>query len=137
LISKSLFSYSVEESGEEYLNMAKATIRTSQGLQVKVEGTPAEITALVKDLERQSGSQAPAPRRRKAKPGRVLLVDLVGSLRDGGFFKKPRDLGSIRAALAEMGHHYPVTTLSPAMLRKVRSKEIRRIREQKRWLYVQ
>ena len=117
--------------------MAKATIKTPQGLQVKVEGTPAEITALVKDLERQSGSQIPAPRRRNAKPGRVLLVDLIGSLRDGGFFKKPRDLASIKAALAEMGHHYPVTTLSPVMLRKVRSKEIRRIREQKRWLYVQ
>ena len=117
--------------------MAKATIRTPQGLQVRIEGTPAEIMAMVKDLERQSSGQAGAPRRRKAKPGRVLLVDLIASLRDGGFFKKPRDLAGIRAALAEMGHHYPVTTLSPVMLRKVRSKELRRIREQKHWLYVQ
>jgi hypothetical protein len=117
--------------------MAKATIRTPQGLQVRIEGTPAEITALVKDLERQSGGPTAASGRRKAKPGRVLLVDLVGSLGDGGFFKKPRNLASIKAALAEMGHHYPVTTLSGVMLRKVRSKEIRRIREEKHWLYVQ
>jgi hypothetical protein len=32
--------------------MAKATITTSEGLQVRVEGTPAEIAAVVKDLRR-------------------------------------------------------------------------------------
>jgi len=66
-----------------------------------------------------------------------LLVDLIASLVDGGFFKKPRDLASIRTALAEMGHHYPVTTLSPIMLRLVRKRNLRRIKEQKRWVYVQ
>lgn len=75
-------------------------------------------------------------RRGKAKQGRVLLVDLLSSLIDGGFFKKPRDLASIKSALAEMGHHYPVTTLSPVMLRLVRRRSLRRIREQKRWMYV-
>jgi hypothetical protein len=64
-------------------------------------------------------------------------VDLIDSLIDGGFFKKPRDLAAIKAALAEMGHHYPQTTLSPAMLRKVRKRSVRRVREQKRWMYVQ
>jgi hypothetical protein len=117
--------------------MAKAQITTLQGLMVKIDGTPAEITAIVHDLERKSAKQQglPAGRRRKSKPGRTSLIDLVESLIDGGFFKKARDLGAIKGALAEMGHHYPLTTLSPAMLRQVRKKNIRRIREQKRWLY--
>ena len=119
--------------------MAKAQIITSQGIKVNIEGTPAEITAVVHDLERKRAAQQglPAGRRRKAKPGRASLIDLVESLIDGGFFKKPRDLGGIKGALAEMGHHYPLTTLSPAMLRQVRKRNIRRIREKKRWLYVQ
>jgi len=115
--------------------MAKAQITTPQGVTVKIDGTPTEITALVRDLTlkaaRPSGRQ-----RGKAKPSRVLLVDLIASLVDGGFFKKPRDLGSIKATLEEMGHHYPVTTLSPTMLRLVRRHSLRRIRAEKRWAYV-
>lgn len=114
--------------------MAKAQITTPQGMSVKIEGTPAEITAVVRDLEAK-GKAAPRPRG-KTKQGRVLLVDLIASLVDGGFFKKPRDLASIRTTLAEMGHHYPVTTLSPIMLRQVRKRNLRRIKEQKRWVYV-
>src|ERR1035441_8261156 len=113
--------------------MAKAQIITPQGLHVKIEGTPAEITALVHDLERKHANTGSTPRRRKTRAGRTSLVDLIESLVDGGFFKKPRDLGSIKGGLAEMGHHYPLTTLSPAMLRQVRKKNIRRIREQKHW----
>lgn len=118
--------------------MAKAQITTAQGINVKIEGSPEEITAIVKELEAKATKEAPASGRgkRKAKQGRVLLVDLIGSLIDGGFFKKPKDLASVKASLAEMGHHYPLTTLSGAMLRQVRKRNIRRIREQKRWLYV-
>lgn len=117
--------------------MAKAQITTPQGFQVKVEGTPAEITAVVHDLEQKSAAQGPAQaRRRKSKPARLSLPDLIESMVDGGFFKKPHDLAGIKGALAEMGHHYPVTTLSPVMLRLVRRRSLRRIREQKRWMYV-
>jgi hypothetical protein len=117
--------------------MAKATITTPQGTQVKVEGTPAEITALIHDLELKSAAKgATAPRARKARPGRESLPNLIESMSEGGFFKKPRDLAGIRGALAEMGHHYPLTTLSPVMLRLVRRRSLRRIREEKRWMYV-
>lgn len=115
--------------------MAKAKITTPEGVKIEVEGTPKEITAVVQDLRKESGKQASAPRRVKGKSSRILLVDLISSLIDGGFFKEPRDLATVKAALAELGHHYPVTTLSPTMLRKVRKRHLRRIRQNKRWLY--
>ena len=74
--------------------MAKATITTPQGIQVRVEGTPAEITAVVKDLERDSERDG-GQKRRKTGSGRPSLVDLIDSLIDGAFFKKPRDLAAI------------------------------------------
>lgn len=114
--------------------MAKAQITTPDGIRINIEGTPEEITAVLQDLKRR-GSEQIEQRRTKAKPGRVLLVDLIASLIDGGFFKKARDLAGIKAALAEMGHHYPVTTLSPVMLRLVRKRTLSRIRENKRWVY--
>ncbi len=116
--------------------MAKAQIRTPEGLTVKVEGTPKEITEVMQDLKRAEhragASRRPAP---KASSGRVLLVDLIASLMDGGFFKTPKDLAAIKLALEEMGHHYPVTTLSGAMLRLVRSRRLTRLKKTNRWVY--
>ncbi len=66
---------------------------------------------------------------------RVQLVDLIANLIDGGFFKKPKDLAAVKGALEELGHHYPVTTLSGAMLRQVRKRNIRRLKQDKRWMY--
>lgn len=115
--------------------MTKAQITTSEGIKINIEGTPKEISAVVRDLKMDTGGTPARGRGGKARPGRVLLVDLIASLLDGGFFKKPKDLASIKSALAEMGHHYPVTTLSPVMLRLVRRRSLRRIRQKKRWLY--
>ena len=115
--------------------MAKARIKTPEGIAVEVEGTPAEISKVVREL-REKLATGPALRsRERGGGGRILLVNLVASLVDSGFFKKPRSLGDIKNALEEMGHRYPVTTLSPAMLRQVRRRTLRRIREKKLWLY--
>src|SRR5262245_10130425 len=115
--------------------MAKADIRLPDGTTVKLEGSPDEISTVV-ERWREKQQQ---PRRRgrnevktkgptKGKRQRVQLVDLIANLIDGGFFKKPKDLAAVKGALAEMGHHYPVTTLSGAMLRQVRSRNLRRLK---------
>ncbi len=115
--------------------MAKAQITTPEGITINIEGTPKEISAVAEDLKKRVAEPGLARRRKTAKSGRLLLVDHIASLKDGGFFKKPRDLASVKNALAEMGHHYPITTLSPIMLRQVRRRNLRRIREKGRWLY--
>jgi len=118
--------------------MAKAHITTPDGVTIKIDGTSDEIAALVaKFRSTVSGNARPARAGKKQRKGvqKVQLVDLVDSLIDGGFFKTPRDLAAVRSALAEMGHHYPITTLSPAMLRKVRKRDLRRLKQNKRWIY--
>jgi hypothetical protein len=119
--------------------MAKAHLSLPDGTSVKIEGTPAEIAEA---LEHLRSKQSPAGSSRKhtiagqrVKAGRVQVTDLIVNLIDGGFFKKPKDLASVKAALEEMGHHYPVTTLSPAMLRQVRKRNLRRLKQDNRWMY--
>jgi hypothetical protein len=122
--------------------MAKANITTTQGTKITIEGDPQEVAAVIKRLEsdyvpktagnkvsKKSGTPK-ATRSRRETP-----ISLVSSLIDGGFFKKPKDLGAVKTALEELGHFYPVTTLSPALLRLVRKRELRRIKDKKRWLY--
>jgi hypothetical protein len=120
--------------------MAKAHIISKTGAKITVEGTPEEVAALTRHFAEPGPSGAArsakplrgakGPRQQKPAPS-----NLVASLIDGGFFRKPRDLGAVKVALEEMGHFYPITTLSPVMLRLVRRQELRRMRDKKRWLY--
>src|SRR2546426_6675234 len=104
--------------------MAKAHLTTKTGTTILIEGSPKEVVAMVKQIEREqpSGEAISARRRQKtAKPAsKPTPVNLISSLIDGGFFRKPKDLGSVKVALEEIGHFYPVTTLSPVLLRLVR-----------------
>jgi hypothetical protein len=120
--------------------MAEAKIKLPDGIEVSVSGTPEEITAVVSRL--QGGESAPrnaaaaaGKSRPKTSSGRAQLTELVQQLIESGLFHQPKDLGAVKAALEEMGHHYPVTTLSPALLRLVRKRNLRRLKKGSRWVY--
>jgi hypothetical protein len=125
--------------------MAKAQITTKDGAKIVVEGTPEEVASLISRLEGEASasqtkrrtlpSEPKAKGKAKAK-AKATPTNLIADLIDGGFFKKPKELSAIKIVLEEQGHYYPVTTLSPVVLRLVRKRQLRRIKEQKRWLYV-
>jgi hypothetical protein len=125
--------------------MAKANIVTNKGTKITIDGSAAEVAAILKQIDSEkTGSamlplskvqQEPVTGRTKKKPAKPTPVNLISSLIDGGFFRKPKDLGAVKVALEEMGHYYPVTTLSPSLLRFVRRHELRRIKDGKRWAY--
>lgn len=118
--------------------MAKAHLTTKGGTTIVIEGTPNEVAALMKQLEREPRSKPTKTQTRGEQSSagdKPTPINLISSLIDGGFFKKPKDLGAVKGALEEMGHYYPVTTLSPSLLRLVRKRQLRRLRDQKRWLY--
>lgn len=117
--------------------MPKATVTMLSGATVAVEGTAEEVAALVMRLESPAGDGGrgythDAPRHQ----GKVTPMALISGLIGEGFFREPRELGAVGSSLKERGHHYPTTTLSPVMLRLVRKKELRRIKEKGRWAYV-
>jgi hypothetical protein len=118
--------------------MAKAHI-TKGDTKITVEGTPQEVAELVARLGGEAASTARHTSRKKTakseKKTKATPINLISTLIDGGFFRKPKDLAAVKIALEEMGHFYPVTTLSPALLRLVRKRQIRRIKDQKKWLY--
>jgi hypothetical protein len=122
--------------------MAKASIKTKNGSIITVEGTPKEVAELVAQLREVSATKS-STKSKSFKlnpsgkiPSKPTPVTLVAELMDGGFFKKPKELGAVKVALEEHGHYYPVTTLSSTMIRFVRKRQIRRIKDKKRWLYV-
>lgn len=114
--------------------MAKAMVTTRDGISIKLDGTAEEIASVVRRIRTGEGRTAKGGTQLKPS-ARPQLVDLIHSLIDGGFFSKPKDLASIKAGLAQMGHHYPLSTLSGAMLRQVRGRNLRRQKQDNRWFY--
>lgn len=123
--------------------MAKANIKMMNGTSVSIEGSPAEVAAVLAQLNGQNNSSQPPQQSNSSRSSSKTKKDnssnspinLICSLIDGAFFKKPKDLGAVKLALEEQGYYFPVTTLSPILLRLVKKRQLRRIKENKRWLY--
>jgi hypothetical protein len=121
--------------------MPKATVATPSGTKIIIEGTSDEVVALIARLEglgRSADAQPSGTARLKAPTkSKQSLPGLISELIDSGFFKTPKYLGDLKEALQQNGQFYPVTTLSPTMLRLVRSRQLRRIKDNKgQWSYV-
>jgi hypothetical protein len=116
----------------------KAYIKTPDGVDVEIDGTPAEVSAVLKSVEIKA--QAPPKRRShspKTKEVKDGLPSLIDSLKQERFFKKPQSLNDIRLKLKDLGHNYPLTTLSARMGREVRKRTLRRFKENKKYVYAQ
>jgi hypothetical protein len=116
--------------------MAKVHITTKEGALITIEGTPAEVATITEKLSRATAPSLHKGSKHRQSKLKPTPMGLLGSLIDGNFFRKPKDLAAVKVALEEMGHVYPMTTLSPILLRLVRKRQLRRIKEKNRWLYV-
>lgn len=121
--------------------MAHAKFTTQDGISIDLEGTPDELAAVVERLRRSPADKDSSGRKKTARKqtGRVKaeLPQLIESLRNEEFFRQPQGLGAVRAKLAEMGHHYPLTTLSGAMQTEAKRRRLRRYKEDAKYVYVQ
>jgi hypothetical protein len=121
--------------------MAHAKFTTQDGISIDLEGTPEELSAVVERLRHnqvtQSSSGRPSSTRKQASRAKPDLPQLIEGLRNDEFFRQPQGLGAVRSKLAEMGHHYPLTTLSGAMQTEAKSRRLRRFKQDGKYVYVQ
>jgi hypothetical protein len=121
--------------------MAKATIKSSTGAVITVEGSEEEVSKILSAYEKTSvvGQAKQAIARTKAArrvdKKREGAGDLVVKLREEGFFDKPKGLGEISEALEAEGFLYPTTSLSGVVLGLVKKRELRRKKLDGRWVY--
>jgi hypothetical protein len=119
--------------------MANAKITMPGGVTVDVDGSADEISAVLENLRRIHGGLAsPAPKTAAAvSKGRGEISRLIECLKSEDFFRTPRGLRDIQKKFAEVGHHYPLTTLSGAMISQSRNRALRRFKEDGKYVYVQ
>lgn len=133
--------------------MGELEIKLPSGGSARVKGTPAEIAEVLR-LAGLAPTHVAAPklgsesrRRRPESDGglaRRFSVKKTGpramveALLAEGFFKSRRTLGDVRDELRRGGHMYKATDLSPAMIRLVRDKQLKRTKaEEGHWAYAE
>ena len=120
--------------------MAKAQISLPDGSIVHIDGTPGEISAVLKDFKRKPVARADNKadgRTVKAHKTNVTIPALVAELKNESFFKRPKGLGEIKKRLGALGHHYPITTLSGAMQTQAKHRQLRRFKQNGKYVYAQ
>lgn len=121
--------------------MAKATIKSSTGAVITIEGKQSEVSNILAEYERTSvvdhakKAIARTKAAKKTEKKRESASDLIVELRETGFFEKPKALGEIAHALEEKGYLYPVTTLSGVVLGLVKKRELHRKKKEGIWVY--
>ena len=121
--------------------MAKAHIDTASGTQISIEGTSEEIAKIISVVQQKDNlfSKSIDPKVLSAKKNinTKTATDLLIEAKEEGFFNSQRGLLEIKKMLDEKGYIYPITTLSPVLLRLARKRILRRTKEKgKRYVYV-
>jgi hypothetical protein len=122
--------------------MAKAVITTADGDVVNLDGSPSEIAEVLRKLKIERQGQPPVGKPAanvnvKRTKTRVTLTDLLEELIREQFFKQPKGLGQIKDRLANLGHHYPLTSLSGPLQTIAKARKLRRYKEAGKYLYAQ
>ena len=107
-----------------------------------MEGTPSEIAALLKELKITAGvgrsiAGGTAIKGRRTKSGKATVPSLLDELITSKFFVKPKGMGDIQDRLADLGHHYPLTSLSGPLQSHVRARKLRRFKQDGKYVYAQ
>jgi hypothetical protein len=130
--------------------MAKANLVLPDGTKVTIDGTADEVASLLGRFSstgapsRASGARSPRSGRRKSvgeakaktKAKRAGPTGYIRDLIEEGYFKTKREISAVRDKLEERAHIYPVTSISGPLYRLVKNKELRRIKEDGAWKYV-
>jgi superfamily II DNA/RNA helicase len=118
--------------------MASAKISLPGGISVHLDGTSTEVAAVLQDLKtKYAADLRTVQTTRRPIKARGEIPGLVEALKAEEFFKSPKGLSEVQKKLADLGHHYPVTTLSGAMQAQSRNRNLRRFKQNGKYVYVQ
>ena len=114
--------------------MADATIETKSGAKIKIEGTPEEISEVIKLYEQMQAKHTEHVDEykkftKKENKGAPTVSDSIKELADSGFFDTPKGLAEIKAVMEHQGSFIPITSLSFYALEFTKRRMLRRSKD--------
>ncbi len=128
--------------------MPTATVTLPNGTKVTIEGDAAEVKALLEALSAPGAKDAVHAARgirreeTKATSGAASSkaahgpTGYIKALKEEGYFNQKRTISDVQEKLEENAHIYDLEHLSTPLVRLVRSRVLRRIKEGGVWKYV-
>lgn len=116
--------------------LVKAEIKKKDGTHIVFEGSEEEVKRLLDLIREDKSVKIQKAKDNETKKGKLSIGDMILELREEGFFAKPKSLVEIKNALSEKGRIYDVTTLSTQVIRQVRKRNLGRLKQDKKWMYV-
>lgn len=117
--------------------MSEACIDKPNGTRITIDGTPEEVARILQLIEESPRKRVPkttkAPAKKKTKAG---MEDFILDLKDEGFFNERRSRSEVTTALDAKGHIYSADSVGVRLLRMVRKKQLGRVKEGGKWMYV-
>jgi len=122
--------------------MTKAEINLPNGTKITVDGTPEEIIRI-----QQAFSDSPDSTSKKKqgyrdkgipkkKPSKVGPLGRIRTLITEDYFKEKRTMEDVRKSLEERAIFYKHSDIAPSLIRLVKKGELRRLKEEGQWIYV-
>jgi len=101
------------------------------------KSTNERFSKIEKRLEKLEKSfTSPSPRTKIKKKTKKSLVDEILELISEGFFDTPKNVIEIYAHLKTKAVFYPKNSYPESLLRLIKKRELRRLKENKIWVYV-
>ena len=95
------------------------------------------FSKIEKRLEKVEKSfTSPSPRTKIEKKTKKSLFDKILELISEGFFDTPKNVTEIYEQLKTKAVFYPKTSYPESLLRLIKKRELRRFKENKKWVYV-
>ena len=126
--------------------MAKASLKLFDGTVVIIEGSPDEIAKIMAlhstTIKNQKIKTSRRSRQSIKSSNRDTSEKIIGpqqrilDLKSIGFFDDKKTISDIQKKLEEQGNIYAQTSLSTPLVRLVRSRDLRRLKQEKIWVYV-
>lgn len=122
---------------EKEYEMAKANIDLPDGTKITIDGSVEEVAKIIGLV--QGNEKKVTSSKRKSLPTKTSkkgIKDYILDLKEEGFFKERKSIADVKDALESRGQIYAVTSLSGPLLDLVRNKDLGRVKEDQKWMYV-
>ena len=119
--------------------MAKANFTFPDGTKMVFDGTPEEVSKFMDAYKTTKESKTKESKTKESKTKESKTDGPTGRIRqliNDGFFVEKRNINDILEKLEERGFIYKQTGISSQLTKLTKNREIRRIKEDGKWYYV-
>jgi len=121
------------KNAKKELTMVKADFKFPDGTTADFEGSPEEVFSLVERFQKQSLFKKKIRTKTSSKKG---PLQRIRELIKDDFFCERKTINDVQRKLEEKGHIYKNNQLSSSLKRLAESQELRRVKEDNTWNYV-